>query len=126
MFFFLNKFIYSKNIDSMLIFQTKKWMFIVFNYLVYKKKIQNIIISRYPILSKVYAELDDDVIIDDVLGINTMIGANIIINDHIVTIYNTTLCADVNNANITNNYARQHEITSLFKTININNWTWIK
>src|SRR3989304_712697 len=40
-------------------------------------KIQNLIISRFPIVNTIYSEIDDNTDIDDVLGAKTVIGANI-------------------------------------------------
>ena len=81
---------------------------------------QNIIISRYPILSMVYGELDDEILIDDILGIQTVIGANILVNEHVISLYNTSLSKDIKTANVTNDYARKKEVESLFKIIKKN------
>ena len=83
-------------------------------------KYQNVIISKYPILSSIYGELDDEIEIDNVLGVRTVIGANIIINDQIITIYNTSLSKDIKHANITNSYARKKEIEALAQYISKN------
>ncbi len=83
-------------------------------------KYQNIIISKYPIISSIYGELDDEIEIDNVLGIKTVIGANILINNQLITIFNTSLSTDIKHANMTNNYARKKEIEALCKFIDKN------
>src|SRR5690606_11214215 len=85
-----------------------------------KKKVKNIIISRHKILNTIYSELDDNIVIDDILGIHSVIGANILINKKIVSIYNTTLCPDIKYANMVNTYARKEELEELFNVINNN------
>jgi hypothetical protein len=85
-----------------------------------KKKVKNVIISRHKIVSNIYSELDDDIIIDDILGVHSVIGVNIAINKKIYSIYNTTLCPDVKYANIINTYARKQELKTLFKEIENN------
>jgi len=85
-----------------------------------KKKIKNIIISKHKILNIIYSELDDNIIIDDILGIHSVIGVNILINDKIVSVYNTTLCPDIKYANMVNTYARKEELESLFNEIKKN------
>jgi len=85
-----------------------------------KKKVRNIIISRHKIISTVYSELDDDIIIDDILGVHSIIGANIIINKKIYSFYNTALCSDIKYANIVNTHARKSELKVLFEVIKNN------
>ena len=85
-----------------------------------KKKVKNVIISRHKILCITYSELDDDIVIDDILGIHTIIGANIVINKKIITIYNTTLCPDIKYANVVNTYARKNELKTIFSVIENN------
>lgn len=80
-------------------------------------KFQNIIISKYPILTTIYGELDDLTNIDDVLGIQTVIGGNVLIGNNIVSIYNTSFCKDIRSANIINDDAREKEISALFGVI---------
>lgn len=85
-----------------------------------ESKYQNIIISKYPIISTIYAELDDEIEIDNILGIHTVIGANINVNKQIISIYNASLSKDIKHANITNNYARKKEMEALAESIQQN------
>lgn len=85
-----------------------------------KKKVKNIIISRHKILTTIYSELDDNIIIDDILGIHSIIGVNIVINKKIFSVYNTTLCPDIKYANIINVFARKNEVKTLFDVIKNN------
>ena len=85
-----------------------------------KKIIQNIIISRYPILSTIYAELDDNTDMDDILGIQTVIGANILIGNNIISVYNTTLSKDIKSANILNSDVRKTELDAIANVISEN------
>lgn len=78
---------------------------------------QNIIISKYPIISSIFAELDDDVNIDDILGIKTVTGANIQIYDNIITIYNTELTADIKSIPLINSEIREKELAVIFNDI---------
>jgi hypothetical protein len=88
-----------------------------------KKMTHNIIISKYPILSTIYAELDDNTDMDDILGIQTVIGANILIGNHIISIYNTALSKDIRSANIINSSVRRTELDSLMNIIDKNKIT---
>lgn len=85
-----------------------------------KKLIQNIIISMHPIVSTIYAELDDKTDMDDVLGMQTVIGANILIGDNIISVYNTCLSKDIRSANIINSEVRLSELDTLMNIINKN------
>jgi hypothetical protein len=85
-----------------------------------KKHVQNIIISRYPIVTTIYSELDGEIEIDDVLGTQTLIGANISIFGNIISVYNVSLCKDIKSANIINNDVREKELISTFNAINKN------
>lgn len=85
-----------------------------------KKTINNIIISRYPIVGIVYVELDDKTNIDDVFGIQTVIGANILINNNILSVYNMCLCKDFRTSNIINDVVRATEIQTLNDAIEKN------
>jgi hypothetical protein len=85
-----------------------------------KKMITNIIISKFPILGTIYSELDDKTDMDDILGIHSINGANILINNHIISVYNTYLCKDIKIANIINSHVRMTEIQTLNETINKN------
>jgi hypothetical protein len=80
----------------------------------------NIIISKYPIVTTLFAELDDSTEFDDIVGIQTVIGVNILINNKIISIYNTELCKDIKIANIINDTVRYLELEGLFQIININ------
>jgi hypothetical protein len=85
-----------------------------------KLEIQNIIISKYPIVSTIYTELDDKLNLDDIIGTKTLIGANISIYGNIISIYNTTLSKDIKSANINNNDIRDKELQVVFKVIEKN------
>jgi len=85
-----------------------------------KKIIQNIIISMHPIISTIYAELDDRTDMDDVLGMQTVIGANILIGNNIISVYNTCLSKDIRSANIINSDVRLSELDTLMNIINKN------
>ncbi len=85
-----------------------------------KQIIQNIIISKYPIDSIIYSELDDDTDMDDILGIQTLIGANIVIENNLISVYNFELCKDIKSAKIINNSVRVTEIDKAFQIINKN------
>ena len=83
-------------------------------------KIQNLIISRFPIVNTIYSEIDDNTDIDDVLGAKTVIGANISIYGNIISIYNTCLSKDIETAHIINKQVREKEIETIFRTIEEN------
>lgn len=86
-----------------------------------KRKIsQNIIISKFEIIGTVYSELDDKTDMDDILGIQTVIGANILIGERVMCVYNTSLSKDIKSANIINDTVRQTELATLFKIIQQN------
>lgn len=85
-----------------------------------KKIIQNIIISKYPIISTIYGELDDQTDMDDILGVQTVIGANILIDRKIISVYNTNLIKDIKSANIINSDVRSSELNALFTIIEKN------
>ncbi len=85
-----------------------------------KKLVQNIIISKYPIVSTIYSELDDKTDMDDILGIQSVIGANILIGNTIISIYNTCLSKDIKTANIINSSVRTTELDTLIEIIETN------
>lgn len=88
-----------------------------------KKLIQNIIISKYPIVSTIFGELDDKTDMDDIFGIQTVIGANILLGNKIFSVYNLCLSKDIKTANIVNiNNAqvRMTELDELMKIIDKN------
>ena len=85
-----------------------------------KTNIQNIIISRHPIISTMYSELDKETDMDDLLGVKTVISANIAINNNIISIYNTELCKDILSAGIINNNVRKTEIEEIYNIIRKN------
>ena len=85
-----------------------------------KIKIQNIIISRYPIISTIFGEIDDKNDFDDVIGVHTIISANISIFGNIITIHNTYLSKDIRTANIINSDIRQSELDAVFAIIEQN------
>jgi len=85
-----------------------------------KKIVQNIIISRYPIITTIYTELDDNVEIDNILGTRILTGANISIYGNIISIYNISLHKNINSANIRNDNVRLKELESVFGAIENN------
>jgi len=85
-----------------------------------KKLIHNIIISKYPIISTIYSELDDKTDMDDILGIQSVIGANILIGNTIISVYNTCLSKDIKTANIINSSVRTTELDTLIEIIEAN------
>jgi len=85
-----------------------------------KKIIQNVIISKYPIISSISTELDDQTDMDDILGVQTFIGANILIGNSIISIYSTNLSKDIKAAQIINNDVRKTELEILLNTLDIN------
>lgn len=85
-----------------------------------KNKYKNIIISKYPIITTLYAELDDKTNFDNIVGIQTIVGVNIVINKQIISIYNTELCKDIKRANISNDQMRRLELKGLFHVIKQN------
>lgn len=85
-----------------------------------KKIVQNIIISKYPIISTIYAELDDKTDMDDILGVQSVIGANIVIDGMLISIYNTSLSKDIKLANIINSQVRDTELETLVAVIEKN------
>lgn len=78
---------------------------------------QNIIISRYPIVDIIYIELDDETDMDDVIGVQTLVGANININNAIISVYTTNLCKDIRSSNIKNDKVRNFELNTVFGAI---------
>lgn len=84
-----------------------------------KKVMQNVIISKYPILSTIFAELDDKTDMDDILGIQTVIGANILIGNQIISVYNTCLSKDIKTANIVNINNAQVRMTELNELMDV-------
>lgn len=85
-----------------------------------KNNTKNIIISKYPILDIIYAELDDSTRFDDIIGVQTVIGANVLIENTVISIYNTELCKNIKTAGIINTLVRKTELTELFKIIEQN------
>ena len=85
-----------------------------------KTKAQNIIISKYPIVTNIYAELDRRTQLDDIIGARTVIGANISIYGNIISVYNTALNKDIKTSNIINVQIREKEVESLFDIIDEN------
>ena len=85
-----------------------------------KKVIQNVIISKFPIISTIYCELDDNTDMDDILGIQTIVGANILIGNSIISVYNTNLSKDIKAAQLINTDVRNTELDSIIQIINTN------
>jgi hypothetical protein len=85
-----------------------------------RTKSQNIIISKYPIISSLYAEIDDDTDFNDIVGTNTIIAVNISISGNIISVYNTTLIKDIKSAHIINSHIRTKELQIVFNIIKRN------
>lgn len=81
---------------------------------------QNIIISRYPIINYIFSDIDYETDIDDVIGVKTVIGANISINGNIISVYNTELTKDLVSANIINKKVRGVELDAIFRVVSQN------
>lgn len=79
--------------------------------------VKNIIISRFPIKNIMIQELDKETDIDDLLGVQTLVGADIIINDRIVPMYCTSLSKDIKTTDIINNDVRRTEMNEIMKFI---------
>ncbi len=84
------------------------------------KAIHNVIVSKFPIIGTIFGELDNKTNMDDVFGIQTVIGANILINNSIISVYNTCLSKDIKTSNIVNSDVRVTELETLCSTINKN------
>ncbi len=82
-----------------------------------KAEVQNIIISEFPIVTSIYAEIDDNLDIDDIIGTQSVIGANISIYGNVISVYNTALGRDIKSANLINRDTRTKEIHAIFDTI---------
>ena len=78
----------------------------------YEYNVNNIIISRFPIISYSVTKLSEDN--------RTIIAANINIKNKIVSVYNTYLSNDLINTHIDNKTLRNHEIDKLESVINQN------
>lgn len=85
-----------------------------------KIEVQNIIISKYPIIEQVYAELDTHHDIDDVIGSRSIIGINVSIKGAIISIYNTKLTPNIINANMINDDIRKQEMEEIKYVIDKN------
>ena len=110
-----------------------------------RTKIQNIIISKHKIISRIYAELNksqnmsnnnfrynghriekhkffdhEQTKMNFFSRTKSMIGANISISKNIISIYNITLTKDIKSSNIINEDIREKELDYLFKSIDDN------
>jgi len=86
-----------------------------------KIEVQNIIISKYPIVNNIiYSDLDVDYDIDDIIGIRSVVGVNISINGNIISLYNTRLSDDIKQVNIINNNMRSEQLKKIFYIIEKN------
>lgn len=85
-----------------------------------KNEFQNMIISKYPILTYIYSELDNDHDIDDILGIKTIIGANVLIHNNIISVYSTELSPNIEAANLDNAFVREKELIAINDVIHNN------
>ncbi len=85
-----------------------------------KIQIQNIIISKFPIVKALYSELNKSSKLENTLGPRSMIGANISIHGNIISVYNTRLNKDIKVAHLVTKNVREKEIITLFDTIQKN------
>lgn len=85
-----------------------------------RKIINNVIISKYPISSRIYKELDDKTDIDDILGIQILVGANILIGSSVISVYNINLSMDVVAAQLMNDDVRKTELINILEIIENN------
>lgn len=85
-----------------------------------KPVIHNIVMSVYPIVGTIFSELDDKTNIDDIFGIQTAIGVNILVNDVVMSVYNTCLSKDIRTSNVINDVVRKTELETLFNCIDEN------
>lgn len=85
-----------------------------------KGVVHNIIISKYEIIGTICAELDNKTNMDDIFGIQMVIGANILVNGLIISIYNASFSKDIRMSNIINDSVRTTEMETLCDTINKN------
>lgn len=75
---------------------------------------QNMIISRYPIVSNMYKELDDTTEFDDIVGVKTVVGIVINFFGKKLAIYCTRLTKDIDNSNMLNDNVRLKELEELY------------
>ena len=80
---------------------------------------QNIIISKYPIISSIFNKTSDE-LTDDITNVKTIIGANICINKNIISVYCTELSDNLEAAHIDNKFVREKELEKLNLTIQQN------
>ncbi|AYV76917.1 MAG: hypothetical protein Barrevirus4_1, partial [Barrevirus sp.] len=88
-----------------------------------KKIIHNIIISKFPIISTIYSELNTDSGMEDILGTQVLVGANILIGNSIISVFNVTFSKDVVAAQLNNREIRGIELITMLKIINNNSLT---
>lgn len=80
-----------------------------------KKIIRNIIISRYPIDDYVFEELDKETDMDDIIGIQTILGVCITVHERHLFVFTTTLSHDVQG--IDNKKVRESELKEVVDII---------
>lgn len=90
-----------------------------------KDNFKNIIISKYPILSSSFTKLDEETDIDDIVGVQTVVCANIKVDNRIISVYNTELCKDIKIANIVNDNVRELELQEVFKVVESNRSNYV-
>jgi len=78
----------------------------------------NIIISKYPIINYDIEVLSDKS--NDIYNSNSMIFANIDIDDTIISVYNVALCNDLSIINVNNKKEREKEIESMREMVLLN------
>lgn len=81
------------------------------------REIHNIIISRYPIVSTIFGDLDLN---KNILEKKTIIGANISIFGNLISVYTTSLIKNMKNMGITNDNKRAKQIKNMNIVINHN------
>ncbi len=81
---------------------------------------KNIILSRYPIISTIFSEIDDDTDFNDIIGTHTVMAANISISGNIVSVYNMSLSKDIRTVHINNSDIRHTELNAIFSIVDEN------
>lgn len=79
---------------------------------------KNIIISKYPIISTVTERISSKD--HDIGGYQTVVVANILIENNIISVYNTELAKNIKHAKLTNTNLRKKELKRLFNIVNKN------
>lgn len=85
-----------------------------------KKISYNLTLSKHKIINTIYSELDDKTDMDDIFGVQTVLGINVVICDTLISIYNLSMCKDIKSSNVINDVVRKTEFETLSKIIEKN------